>query len=264
MVAVDFTTTGTKGKAKKGRGLSCRAKFGILVPIMRIKMVAEDFIVEEVLAARLAQGGRYAVYRARKRAITTLQLQHRLAAALNRPHSAVTFPALKDKQAVAVQFGTVRGPGPLRVAGHGFTAERVGWLDWPLSPNDVAGNRFTVTLRDLGEAGAFAAGDESYGLADIRTVYEWWLMQPDVLHFRLPVEGDLAPERLLHLAVAVGEEHAEPAQGSGTYVLPEIDVPAALESADPWVVSAVLFVARKQDIELDIGELLARWQHDRL
>ena len=136
---------------------------------MRIKFLPEDFIVEEVLAARLAQGGRYAVYRARKRAITTLQLQRRLAAALNRPHSAVAFPALKDKQAVAVQFSTVRGPGPLRVAGHGFTAERVGWLDWPLSPNDVAGNRFTVTLRDLGE------GEVTHATARLGEIARWGL-----------------------------------------------------------------------------------------
>jgi tRNA pseudouridine13 synthase len=136
---------------------------------MRIKVIPEDFIVEEVLTARLAQGGRYAVYRARKRAITTLQLQHRLAAALNRPHSAVAFPALKDKQAVAVQFGTVRGPGPLRVVGHGFTAERVGWLSQPLSPNGVAGNRFTVTLRDLGE------GEVTHTTARLAEIARWGL-----------------------------------------------------------------------------------------
>lgn len=63
----------------------------------------------------------------------------------------MTFPALKDRQAVAVQFGTVRGAGPARVIGRGFTAERVGWLDRRLSPGDVTGNRFTVTLRDLSQ-----------------------------------------------------------------------------------------------------------------
>jgi hypothetical protein len=115
-------------------------------------------------------------------------------------------------------------------------------------------------LREIGEAGSFAAGNDSYNLADIRMVYEWMLKQPDVLHFRLPVDGDLAPERLLYLAVATGEEHAEPASEIGTYVLPEIDLPAALGSADPWVVSAALFLARKQNIEIDFGNLMARWQ----
>jgi len=116
---------------------------------MRIKVLPDDFAVKEVLAVPLAAGGRYAVYRAQKRAITTLQLRNRLAAALDLSPSAVTFPALKDRQAVAVQFGTVRGAGPRQVKGQGFTAERVGWLDRPLSPGDVAGNRFSVVLRDL-------------------------------------------------------------------------------------------------------------------
>lgn len=115
-------------------------------------------------------------------------------------------------------------------------------------------------LKDIGEAGSFATGDETYKLADIRFVYEWMLKSPDVLWHRLPVEGDLAPERLLYLAVAIGTEHAEPSSRGGEYVLPDIDLPAALGNADPWLVSAALFVARKQDIEVDIGALLKRWQ----
>jgi hypothetical protein len=121
----------------------------------------------------------------------------------------------------------------------------------------------TRALREIGKAGSFAVGNESYSLADIRFVYEWLLMKPDVLHFRLPVDGDLAPERLLYLAVAVGHEHAEPAREGGAigaYVMPEIDLHAALGSVDPWVVSAALFMARKQEIEVDLGDLLARWQ----
>jgi tRNA pseudouridine13 synthase len=129
--------------------LSDREKFGILGHIMRVKVLPEDFVVEETLATPLADGGQYAVYCARKRAMTTLGLQNRLAKALGVANSAVRFPALKDKQAVTVQFGTVRGPGPLRVAGGGFVAERVGWLDRPLSPGDVVGNRFSITIRDL-------------------------------------------------------------------------------------------------------------------
>jgi tRNA pseudouridine13 synthase len=93
---------------------------------MKVKTIPEDFIVEEELDIPLAGGGRYAVYRAQKRAITTLQLQARLAAALKRPRSTVRFPALKDRRAVAIQFGTLRGPGPPAVGDEHFAAERVG------------------------------------------------------------------------------------------------------------------------------------------
>jgi len=118
----------------------------------------------------------------------------------------------------------------------------------------------TRALREIGEAGSFSAGNDSYNLADIRFVYEWMLMSPDVLRFRLPVKGDLPPERLLYLAVAVGTEHAEPASENREYVLPEIDLPAALGSPDPWLVSAALFMARKQNLEVEIESLLKRWQ----
>jgi tRNA pseudouridine13 synthase len=118
---------------------------------MRIKVLPGDFAVKEVLAVPLAEGGHYVVYRARKRAITTLQLQNRLAAALGLSNSAVAFPALKDRQAIAVQFCTVRGAVPPQVKGRGFTAERIGWLDRQLSPGDLAGNRFSVVLRDLSQ-----------------------------------------------------------------------------------------------------------------
>jgi len=129
--------------------LSGGEKSGILGTIMRVKELPEDFVVQEMLATALADRGRYAVYRVRKQAMTTLALQNQLARVLSVANSAVQFPALKDKQAVTVQFGTVRAAGPKQVKERGFVAERVGWLDRPLSPGDVVGNRFSVVLRDL-------------------------------------------------------------------------------------------------------------------
>ncbi len=85
-------------------------------------------------------------------------------------------------------------------------------------------------------------------------------MQPGRAALPPAVRRDLAPERLLYLAIAVGEEHAKPARENSEYVMPDIDVSAGVGNADPWVVSAALFMARKQDIDLDVGDLLERWQ----
>jgi tRNA pseudouridine13 synthase len=74
---------------------------------VRIKSLPEDLVVEEVIALPVAPGGAYTVYRLQKRGITTLQAQAQLAAALGVPRSAVAFPALKDKDAQATQYGTV-------------------------------------------------------------------------------------------------------------------------------------------------------------
>lgn len=126
-------------------------------------------------------------------------------------------------------------------------------------PDAIAALR-AAAVAALGEVGSYAVGAETYQLRDVRQVHEWWLQRPDILRYRVPVAGDLAPDRLLVLAVVRGGEHVEPAREGSAYVLPAIDLPAALASADPWLVSAALFVARKQDVTLDVDALLARWR----
>ncbi|MFN3346463.1 MAG: tRNA pseudouridine(13) synthase TruD, partial [Candidatus Bipolaricaulaceae bacterium] len=68
---------------------------------MRLKAIPEDFCVAEVLAIPLEERGPYAVYRVKKRALPTLEVQAALAQRLGLPPSAVQFPALKDKMAIA-------------------------------------------------------------------------------------------------------------------------------------------------------------------
>ncbi|MBC7092647.1 tRNA pseudouridine(13) synthase TruD [Candidatus Bipolaricaulota bacterium] len=122
---------------------------------MRFKHVPEDFQVEELLAIRPAPRGTYPVYRVEKRGLPTLAVHDRLAARFGIPPGAVRFPALKDKDAVAVQYCTVDAPSASAwVSGPGFTARRVGFLPRPLSPRDLAGNRFRIVLRDLDPAEA--------------------------------------------------------------------------------------------------------------
>lgn len=115
---------------------------------MRLKAIPEDFCVEEEI--RFPSGeGPYLLYRVRKRAVTTLEVQAQMARRLCLPLSAISFPALKDRDAVAVQYATVRGQGPQHLTGPGFVAERLSRLARPLSPSDLIGNRFVVTVRDL-------------------------------------------------------------------------------------------------------------------
>jgi tRNA pseudouridine13 synthase len=140
---------------------------------MRYKVQPEDFIVEEQIRLPLARRGPFAVYRVRKRGLTTLGVQARMARALGVSQSDVVFPALKDKEAVAVQHAAVRGTGPARlsffpvsgstggdalpsasggmggVPRNGFEAELLGRSPRPLTPADIVANRFTLVLRDM-------------------------------------------------------------------------------------------------------------------
>ena len=116
---------------------------------MRFKVRPEDFIVEEHLKLPFARSGAFNLYRVEKRGVTTLEVQARLAAALCVPRSAVAFPALKDKDALATQYASVKDGGPRHVEGPGFAAKLIGRCARPLRPSDLKGNRFTVTLCDL-------------------------------------------------------------------------------------------------------------------
>lgn len=116
---------------------------------MRAKVQPEDFVVEELTRLFLAPKGDYAIYRVEKQNITTLQVQHRVAAQLGRRSADVQAPALKDKRSTAIQYLCVRGTGPPALEGPGYRAHFVGRSHRPLRPSDLKGNRFTITLRDL-------------------------------------------------------------------------------------------------------------------
>jgi len=116
---------------------------------MRFKVQHEDFVVEERARLPLSRKGAYALYEVRKRALTTLEVQARMASALGIPRSAVLFPALKDRNSVALQYASLKGTGPAVLEGHGYSAHFVGRSSRPLQPRDLQGNHFTLILRDL-------------------------------------------------------------------------------------------------------------------
>lgn len=116
---------------------------------MRIKVTAEDFRVEEQMDLPLDPHGGYTVYHVEKQGVTTPEVETLLARRLRRAPSAVRFPALKDRNAVAVQYVAVQGRGPAWVEGPGFFARRMGRAARPLHPADLRGNRFTIVVRDL-------------------------------------------------------------------------------------------------------------------
>jgi len=116
---------------------------------VRYKALPADFTVEEQIALPRAKRGTFAIYRVEKRGVTTLAVQTQIAQQLRLSRTDIQFPALKDKQAVATQYVTIRGTGPTRIAGNGFDATFAGRSSRPLTPRDITGNRFTLVLRDL-------------------------------------------------------------------------------------------------------------------
>jgi tRNA pseudouridine13 synthase len=132
---------------------------------VRIKSTPDDFQVEELIRLPLTTDGNHSIYRVQKRAVTTMVVETQIARALNLPSSAVRFPALKDRNSVAIQYAGVKGGGPPKITGRGFTAERVGRSSRHLRPSDLRGNRFSVTLRDLSSTEPSAISEQLLSLA---------------------------------------------------------------------------------------------------
>jgi len=118
---------------------------------VRYKVCPEDFVVEERARLHLVPRGDFAVYRVCKRGVTTLNVQAQMARALGVPQADVVFPALKDKEAVAVQHAAVRAAASQQLTGRGFDARFLGYSPRPLTPGDIFANHFTILLRDLPE-----------------------------------------------------------------------------------------------------------------
>lgn len=116
---------------------------------MRIKALPGDFVVEERANLALRDAGAWAIYRVRKVGLTTLQVQRQLAGQLHLSAKQVLFPALKDKQAVAIQYASLPAGHAERLQGDSFEAQRIGYREHPLRPADLRGNVFTVVLREL-------------------------------------------------------------------------------------------------------------------
>ncbi len=114
---------------------------------MIFKARPEDFVVQEILKISPQPFGPYVLYQVTKRGISTLQAHVRLASTLGVKPSAIVFPGLKDKKAVAIQYASLKGRGPEEVKGPGFSAKLAGFFHRHLSPSDIQANEFTLTVR---------------------------------------------------------------------------------------------------------------------
>jgi tRNA pseudouridine13 synthase len=129
------------------------------LPRARFKASPEDFVVEEIPAYPASGAGEHVFVGIRKRELATPDAARRLARALSVSPNEVSWAGLKDRVAVATQTLSVRLPlgvdaaaalasfaDPaleiLSVARHGNK----------LKPGHLHGNRFTILLRELGDA----------------------------------------------------------------------------------------------------------------
>ena len=115
---------------------------------MKLKCVPEDFEVEELAEIPLSEGP-FALYRLTKRslgtpeAITSVQRRWKL------ERRQISYGGLKDKHALTRQWVTIyRGP-KRDLSQENLSLEYQGQTEKSFSPQQIAGNRFRIVVRDL-------------------------------------------------------------------------------------------------------------------
>ena len=116
----------------------------------KIKCVPDDFIVEELTRVAPGREGPFALYRLTKTGLGTMEAVERIGRAWGVGGERIAYGGLKDRHARTVQHLTI-ARGPRRGLDLGALAlEYLGRVARPFAPQAIAGNRFTVVIRDLG------------------------------------------------------------------------------------------------------------------
>lgn len=119
---------------------------------MKIKCRPEDFRVEEIIRLRLKPKGPYSIYRLQKCYWNTLDLIRRLEYRYGLKN--LSRAGLKDRYSLSIQYLSLPGKGPNRIAEKNYSLSLVGMADEPITRDVLIGNRFNVVLRCLNETDA--------------------------------------------------------------------------------------------------------------
>jgi len=117
----------------------------------KLRSVAEDFVVEEIPLHAPESPGPYLVCRLTKRNWEHQHAIKEIARRLGISHRRIGWAGTKDRRAVTTQYISIYKVNPEQVAGinlRDIVLEPVREQNSPLSLGDLAGNRFTLVIRD--------------------------------------------------------------------------------------------------------------------
>ena len=119
---------------------------------LTIKARPEDFIVEEIASLPLAKKGDFSAYLLAKENWNTVELLHELSRRFNIPYRVFSYGGRKDRHSVSRQYITIKRPHCVEAAEEDFSLKFIGFMQPPIGPDLVEGNRFEVTVRKLSGA----------------------------------------------------------------------------------------------------------------
>jgi len=129
---------------------------------VKLKLIPEDFVVEEVLRPPLFDPeGAFQLFQVDKRGVAALDALTLAAKALGVPAHDVAFAGLKDLRSESSQMASAFAPGrrfpaPI-LAARGLTLTPIGRSGRAVKGEDIERNRFRIVVRDLAPGAAEGA-----------------------------------------------------------------------------------------------------------
>ncbi|MGA1795859.1 MAG: tRNA pseudouridine(13) synthase TruD [bacterium] len=121
---------------------------------MKVKVLPEDFQVSEIAEVTISrETDAFSVYALSKCRWDTFDLIGYLSKRLRISPSDISIGGIKDRHGRTSQTLTIRTQGhlPSSITENNFTLKRLGYSGEPIRSRDIAGNRFTIVLRDMSE-----------------------------------------------------------------------------------------------------------------
>lgn len=119
---------------------------------MKIKSRPQDFVVEELLdLPEFSEDGNHFIYRLEKKGLSTLEVVNHLARRFRIHDKKINFAGMKDKYAITSQYLSIMGKELKEIKEKNFTLALIGRSVRHIGPDLLRGNRFRITVRDLGK-----------------------------------------------------------------------------------------------------------------
>jgi len=114
----------------------------------KIKLKAEDFIVEEIPLLELKDKGNYTCFLLEKKNYNTEKVIQKLSKYYKIPRKKFGYAGNKDKFAITKQYCSVKGHIK-DIEFSDIKVKIVGYLDNPISLGDLKGNKFTINVENV-------------------------------------------------------------------------------------------------------------------
>lgn len=119
---------------------------------MKIKSLPQDFTVDEILDTPILKKGDFGLYQLQKTNENTIECIKKISDELRVPFSSVSYGGRKDRHSLSRQYIAIEcRRHPLKLKHDNYSITFLGFLNRPMGPDLIQGNRFSIVVRDLSD-----------------------------------------------------------------------------------------------------------------